>query len=242
MNSDLDIDAQKEYYDQRWAEEDFADRLKLNRCATILSLVGRIKAENPKILELGCGSGWLTSILGQFGPTTGIELSPAAVEEASKRFAHVKFEQVNLAGWVPATSDYDIVISHEVLEHLENQHEHLLQAQQLLKPGGHLVLTTPNRHTMQALPESRRATWTTQPIENWVTRSQLRTLLRQANFTIEYETSCILGHGDRGIRRILNSHKLNVLIRRLGLGGIFDAMRMKLDYGLHLVVLAKKGG
>ncbi len=235
-----DIDAQKEFYDARWAAEQYAGRLKLRRSAVILELLGQIKIERPKILELGSGSGWLTSILGQFGPTTGVELSPAAIEEASKRYSHVEFAQVDLAHWDPAANTHDVVVSHEVLEHLENQDQHLQQAWKVLRPGGYLILTTPNYKTMHALERDRRDTWTTQPIENWVTRKKLRMLLRSCDFKIEQETTCILGHGNRGIRKVVNSFHVNKIMKNLGLDQHFDWLRKQWGFGLHLVVLAAK--
>ena len=238
--ADADIDSQKSFYDARWGDEDYANRLKLRRCVYILNALIRIGVDRPKIVELGCGSGWLTSILGHFGATDGFELSPAAVESAAERHRHVSYRQVDLANWTPATAEYDVVVSHEVLEHLENQSEHLSQAHQLLRTNGHLILTTPNADTMNALSDERRATWSTQPIENWITRRQLKTLLRKNGFKVEYITTCILGHGSSGTWRFVNSYRLKTLLRAFGLSRPFDAFRCAAGFGLHLVVVASK--
>ena len=241
MNDRLTEDAQKKYYDDRWAAEKFADKLKLIRCVEIISLLLMANIKRPKILELGCGTGWLTAILGEFGPAKGLELSPKAVEQASSRYTHVEYEQVNLAGWEPSGDEkYDVIVSHEVLEHLEAQNEHLDQAHALLNDNGYLILTTPNAKTMFAVEKGKRERWTTQPIENWVTRSELRSLLGSCGFSIQYESSCILGHGTTGIDRIVNSNKFIRLISALGLRTLYDMARSRFDFGLHLVVLAKK--
>ena len=49
-----------------------------------------IKAES-KVLDLGCGDGRLTSFIGEFTKTEGIELSEEAVSIANKKYPHVHF-------------------------------------------------------------------------------------------------------------------------------------------------------
>lgn len=45
----------------------------------------------------------------------------------------------------------DFIVSLEVIEHLENPRHFVRQMTRLLKPGGHLLLSTPNNHSFRAL-------------------------------------------------------------------------------------------
>jgi len=234
------IREQEAFYDERWRSFAFADALKLERCAAILKALSETGIATPRVIELGCGAGWLTAILGLFGPAEGVELSPLAVEEASKRFGHVRFRQVDLGRWDPPRERFDVVVSHEVIEHLEDQRRHLRQAHDLLAEGGYLILTTPNARTLRATSDATLALNAWQPIENWLERAELRRMLAREGFAVRTLTTLTLGTADRGIDRLVNSAKLNKLIARLGLARSYDRARRRLGFGLHLLAVARK--
>jgi SAM-dependent methyltransferase len=97
-----------------------------------------------RILENGCGVGQYAARLAAYGGAViGLEYErPRAVE------AHVQVEQVvNAAGEqlpFPAAS-FDLILSHEVLEHVQDDRQALVEIARCLKPGGRLVLFVPNR-------------------------------------------------------------------------------------------------
>ena len=99
MSSPPTIRDQEAFYDDRWRSFAFAGSLNLEKCAAILKALSDTGIHTPRVVELGCGAGWLTAILGAFGPAEGVELSPLAVEQASKRYGHVRFRQVDLGRW-----------------------------------------------------------------------------------------------------------------------------------------------
>ena len=43
----------------------------MHRAARILSELSALGVTNPRVLDLGCGSGWMTEILSQFGSAEG---------------------------------------------------------------------------------------------------------------------------------------------------------------------------
>lgn len=88
-----DIESQRRYYNERWRNFEFANSLKLARSIAILESLYSLGLRKPHIIDLGCGSGWLTAILGHFGPAVGVDLSDEAIKEAGKRFPHVSFVQ-----------------------------------------------------------------------------------------------------------------------------------------------------
>lgn len=165
------ISQQRDFYDARWTAKTFANRLQLDRTVAILSGLQQTGLKQPKILDVGCGTGWLTTILNRFGPTTGIELSPAAIEAAAHKFPDVRFLAGDVSTAIPGDG-FDVVVSHEVLEHMADQPAHVAALTRAIRPGGWLILTTPNAARTQG-----RETHDAQPIENHVTARQLRDLL-----------------------------------------------------------------
>ena len=232
------IQYQREFYEERWAGASFANRLKLSRCAVILDAVVSTRVKEPKMVDLGCGSGWLAGILGNFGPTVAVDLSSTATSEASKKYPHIEFVTADIFDWRPNVR-FDVVVSQEVIEHVADQSAYLGIAHRLLREGGYLILTTPNAATLHAMPEPVRAGWSRQPIENWLTRTQLKDLLEE-RFDVMRLTSLIAGYGTRGSYRFANSNHLRALFEIFDLAETFDRVRLKLGFGLHTLAVARK--
>ena len=229
---------QREFYDREWSDprRQFANANQLTRAVAVFEEILRTGVQRPRICELGAGTGWLTSMLGSLGETTGVELSEVAVAGARRRYPHVSFECADAVGWSYAANSFDLVVSHEVLEHIVDQAAYLDTARRILKPGGWLVLTTPNAKNVRATPPAIRSA---QPVENVVTRRELRRLLRP-RFQHVRVRSVILGGGSKGVYRLVNSTRLHRLLDGVRLGATFRNLALGAGLGLHLVAIAQK--
>jgi SAM-dependent methyltransferase len=236
----LDEEQLAQFYDRRWKDVEFVNSLKLRRASRILETVATLKIGQPRILDLGCGTGWLSNQLSVFGPTTGVDLSPAAIAAATERFPTVHFVQASFNELVgKGHSDYDLVVSHEVIEHVDNQRAHLELVHSFLRGGGWLVGTTPNRRVFQDLPPDVRATWSVQPIENLLVRRELVSLLRSCNFSHVSCSSTALGYGSPLWRRVASSQRVRHCLERVRLGRAWSGALEDLGFGLHLVFAAQ---
>lgn len=227
------------FYNDYLIKAGYMNRLRLIRCVAILDTLASLRLEKPGIVELGCGTGWLSSILGLVGPTTGVDLSDAAVESAQRAFPHVEFHQADILKWESPRKDYDIAVSHEVIEHVPDQLRYLEVAWGVLRPGGYLILTTPNARTFNAMPEQQRMSWRAQPIENWLYPKELKHLV-VARFELLRLTTIVPAHGQKGLYRLFASVRLRRLLARLSLDGQLDHLRLSIGMGLHTLVLARK--
>ena len=236
MNS---ISDQRDFYNDHWRDFEYANRLKTARCAAIIYELAALKIYQPEILDLGCGTGWLAGILGTLGPTTGVELSDEAIKQAALRHPYVRFIAANFfeLNWPSGT--FDVVVSQEVLEHVEDQAGYLTLAYQALKPGGYLILTTPNPRTFTAMPAELRKSWSQQPIEKLVPISDLKEMFR-THFRIRTVTTIVPGYGKTGSYRLVNSPRLRKILGQIGLERTFDYVRGKIGYGLHTLIVAEK--
>jgi len=98
-----------------------------------------------RILDVGCGNGYLASELVKRGHTVvGIDFDEKALAIAKKhhpeiRVSHQKAED-RLRQFM---EDADVVIAIEVIEHIYSPQTFLANVLETLKPGGSVILTTP---------------------------------------------------------------------------------------------------
>ena len=228
------------FYNQYWQNADYINFLKLERLIAILEEISYLHIKLPSIIDLGCGTGWLASILGNIGPTTGVDLSDVAMQTASNKYPYVEFIQANIQKWIPPERGvFDIVVSQEVIEHLEDQKGHIRLASELLKSHGYLILTTPNARTFGAMPDEQRQAWLRQPIENIVTIKQLTYLLKDHFDIIQLRTIIPL-YGQKGIYRVFSSVRLRSILRKANLGQYLFSLKLRLGLGLHILAVGKK--
>jgi SAM-dependent methyltransferase len=95
-----------------------------------------------RILDAGCGSGRNMVELAHHGTVTGVELSPTSVALAREREAGEVVEGSILE--MPfGVGSFDLAVSLDVIEHLENDLAALRELRRAVKPGGSLLVTVP---------------------------------------------------------------------------------------------------
>jgi SAM-dependent methyltransferase len=104
------------------------------------------KGRHARIIEIGSGLGYLTYAISRRGyDVRGVDISNVAVRKARERFGAL-YERGDIFS-LPASHEaaFDMVIMTELIEHIPNLIDFVAAAVRLLRPGGELVLTTPNR-------------------------------------------------------------------------------------------------
>ena len=98
-----------------------------------------------RVLELGCGMGHLLAWLADRYQVVGADINPWALVQARHNVPEGQF--LLLAGDEPyAFPDgaFAIVVAKHVVEHLTHPEQAIAEMSRVLKPGGLLVLATPN--------------------------------------------------------------------------------------------------
>jgi 2-polyprenyl-3-methyl-5-hydroxy-6-metoxy-1,4-benzoquinol methylase len=98
---------------------------------------------NGRLLDVGCGNGERLELLKQLGwSVKGIDLDRPAVEAAREKGLDTDCGDLKSMNY-PADS-FDAVIMSHVIEHVPHPRELLTECARVLKPGGRLVMLTPN--------------------------------------------------------------------------------------------------
>jgi len=131
---------------ERVSQQDHSDNYVFQR--SLLAYLEAAKRISGKVLEIGTGSGYGVEIIAPHTDEfttidkyhTDITGTPAFKEH------NVRFVQLNIPPLSGITSGtYDYVITFQVIEHIPKDHFFLQEIARVLKPGGQLIVTTPNK-------------------------------------------------------------------------------------------------
>ncbi len=111
-----------------------------------LDLLGRLAGPAPKrVLDVGCGTGFLSLLLAELGHrVTGIDLSAQMLEQARKKAAAANmpltYRNENAASLSDPDETYDFVIGRHIVWTLPDPSRGVSEWLRVLRPGGRLAL------------------------------------------------------------------------------------------------------
>jgi 2-polyprenyl-3-methyl-5-hydroxy-6-metoxy-1,4-benzoquinol methylase len=217
-------------------EQKKLDRDSLERGEMALGLLRSLNLKSPEILELGCGTGWLSEQLVQFGPTTAIDIADEVIKRAKARVPYINFLAGDFVQIPLPKSHFDVVICLETLSHVADQRLFVDGVAAVLKPGGYLILTTQNKSVMilhDVLPPG------VGQIRKWLNKKGLKALLKRRFRFLRLET-IVAPDGHRGVLRIVNSFKLNMALEYLMSRASVERLKRRMGFGKTLVALAQR--
>jgi ubiquinone/menaquinone biosynthesis C-methylase UbiE len=100
-----------------------------------------------EVLDVACGTGIGTNYLRKAGAVCcyGVDIDPGAIEYANARYRGCFFVQGDASQLDLPDRSVDVVVSFETIEHISDQERFILECNRVLKPGGLLICSTPNR-------------------------------------------------------------------------------------------------
>jgi SAM-dependent methyltransferase len=104
-------------------------------------------AGGKRVLDAGCGLGYGIEILRAAGAAEvfGVDLSAEAVEEAQRRIEDAgEVRQGDVRNLEFDDQSFDLVVCFETIEHVEEPQSALAEFRRVLRPGGVLLLSSPN--------------------------------------------------------------------------------------------------
>ncbi len=125
---------------QLWFDVRFADHLPRYKLA-------QKYCEGKKVLDIACGTGYGSKELAEVASSViGIDVDKASVELAQKMYQskNLQFKLGNGQDIQVEDESMDVVVSFETIEHIVDYHQFMRELKRVLKPGGTLILSTPN--------------------------------------------------------------------------------------------------
>jgi SAM-dependent methyltransferase len=101
-----------------------------------------------RVLEVGCGEGYGTALLAsRAADVMGVDYDALTAAHAAATYPQARFVRANLAALPVPSESVDVVATLQVIEHVWNHPEFVRECLRVLRPGGLLFVTTPNRLT-----------------------------------------------------------------------------------------------
>lgn len=101
-----------------------------------------------RVLDAGCGEGYGASLLSRCADAVvGLDYDQATIAHAAAAYRDSFFVRGNVAALPVAAATIDTVVCLQVIEHLWDDGRFLADCRRVLRPGGRLLLSTPNRLT-----------------------------------------------------------------------------------------------
>ncbi len=218
-----------------------------------LAMVARaVTLEGQRVLDVGCGVGMYTAAFTRGGAHAfGVELETDRACEAHTQVPRIA-QSVGEA--LPFDDNtFDVVFSHEVLEHVRDDRLCAAEMVRVTRPGGHIVIFVPNRlyfFETHGIYWKGKYRFGNKPFVNWLP-NPLRNRLAPH----------VRAYTGRGLRRLFDGlpvrtvqHTLiypgydNIVARRAQLGHALQAVTYTLErtplrlFGLsHFLVLQTTG-
>ena len=134
------------------------------------------------VLEAGCGEGYGADLIASVARrVVAVDYDAATVAHVGSRYPRVEVMAANLAAVPLPDASVDVVVNFQVIEHLWDQPQFITECLRLLRPGGRLLISTPNRITFTPGSDT--------PVNPFHTRelnaAELRELLEDAGFRVD---------------------------------------------------------
>ncbi|WP_051406871.1 bifunctional 2-polyprenyl-6-hydroxyphenol methylase/3-demethylubiquinol 3-O-methyltransferase UbiG [Nocardia sp. CNY236] len=148
------------------------------------------------VLEAGAGEGYGADMIADVAAKViGVDYDIAAVEHVRARYPRVEMIHGNLATLPLDDASVDIVVNFQVIEHLWDQSQFLQECLRVLRPGGELLLSTPNRITFSPGSDT--------PLNPFHTRELNATELSGLLTDVGFEVTTLIGvHHGPGLKAL----------------------------------------
>lgn len=103
---------------------------------------------HKRVLDVGCGAGYGTAVLGaSASQVIGLDIARDAIHYARQQYSNsgATFLQATATAFPFPDRSMDLVVSFELIEHLDHWPELLDEVRRVLAPAGQFIVSTPNK-------------------------------------------------------------------------------------------------
>jgi 2-polyprenyl-6-hydroxyphenyl methylase / 3-demethylubiquinone-9 3-methyltransferase len=221
------IDHFSEYASDWWEPEGPLRTLHQLNPLRLQYILSHSTLKSKEILDVGCGGGLLTEALAKQGAqmVSGLDLSLSLIEIAknhAETMPSIFYYHESAQDHQARGQQYDVITCMELLEHVPDPEALINHCVNMLKPGGHLFISTINQHwqaflsniivgeyILKILPKGSHH------YEQLIKPSQLCAWMRGKNMTLKNMTGFSYRLGDKSfyLRRSLNTNYMAVFTK-----------------------------
>ncbi len=121
-------------------------------------LLAQEYAKDKEVLDIACGEGFGSALLAKTARrVVGIDIAAEAVRHAafSYRIDNVRFQQGSCSKIPLDSNSIDLVVSFETIEHHDEHKAMMVEIKRVLRPGGVLIISSPDKKEYSILPNYR---------------------------------------------------------------------------------------
>jgi 2-polyprenyl-3-methyl-5-hydroxy-6-metoxy-1,4-benzoquinol methylase len=114
--------------------------------------VGNVERDNIRVLDVGCGEGYITEDVKDIFPKStivGVDYSISAIRRAAARENNIEWVVANVFSLPFQPGYFDIIICTNVWEHVHDPMLLLDELREISREGGHLLMSTPSRYRIR---------------------------------------------------------------------------------------------
>lgn len=143
------------------------------------------KNNSKKVLEIGCGNGFVLRGLQSLGyQLIGSEIYLDGLKNVQKRLKNIELIQLNALD-MPFENELDAIGAFDVIEHIEQDVEVMQQVYKALKPGGYFFITVPQYQWMWSYLDDYAKH------KRRYTQKELNTKLKTCGFKVNFSSSFV---------------------------------------------------
>jgi glycosyltransferase involved in cell wall biosynthesis/SAM-dependent methyltransferase len=119
-------------------------------------LLARELSKGTRVLDIACGEGYGSDLLAEVAEyVVGVDIAVEVVRHARVRYrrANLAFAAGDCTAIPLADRSIDVVVSFETLEHHDRHAEMMQEVKRVLRPGGLLIISSPDRREYSEVPE-----------------------------------------------------------------------------------------
>jgi 2-polyprenyl-3-methyl-5-hydroxy-6-metoxy-1,4-benzoquinol methylase len=112
-------------------------------------------AQGKRVLDIACGEGYGSHLLaGSALFVNGVDNDQSTIDKALKKYSqkNISFSQGSVEKIPFEASTFDLVVCYETLEHVNEHGLMLKEIKRVLKPGGILLISTPDKKNYADIP------------------------------------------------------------------------------------------
>ena len=116
--------------------------------------------DGSRVLDAGCGNGVETGPYAERLEVHGVDYQPSYIAVCRERYPRGHFQVEELSSLSFEDDHFDLVVMNQVIEHLEAPEAVVAELARVLRPGGRILVSTPNYGTFAwPLVESTYHRW-----------------------------------------------------------------------------------